>query len=479
MPVTFRSRLFRLFLLFALVPSIVLTVIGYYVAVDTPSSAQSPDSERSDLIQGYFITLLYDDIERVLIDYQANPPALQKALDFVVRVDSAGAPPSVILGDISPESIDRLREFAPRQSRGLLTLGDRFLQYVSIADSTSVRLVGGIVHDSSFAAVLEGARLESGTRSAEQELRSRYIVFLGILFLTVMLAAIVGAYILSSRVSGRLAEPVIALSRAAGRIAAGDFKQQVSISASDELGILVESFNRMTLQLEQTTARLAQSERVAAWRQVARRFAHELKNPLQPILVSLYRIEQQLDGTDQWAKVREPLQAAGEEVKHLTSLAERFSLLAKLPPPKLERVELKNLVESIFSLYAERLRPFKSQLDVPSESVFVVTDTAYVREAVHNLMQNAIDACREGDRIKLLLTRQEDHAMISVVDTGPGMDAATLASARLPYYTTKAKGDGLGLAIVEKSLAELDGQLRVESRPGRGTTVTVVLPRGE
>jgi nitrogen fixation/metabolism regulation signal transduction histidine kinase len=327
--------------------------------------------------------------------------------------------------------------------------------------------------------ILEGARLISGTRSAERELRSKYIVFLGMLFLTVMLVAFVGAYVLSARVSSHLAEPITALSRAAAGIAAGDFQQQVSVSARDELGALVESFNRMAAQLDRITAQLTQTERVAAWRQVARRFAHELKNPLQPILVSLYRIEHQLTGTDQWEQVREPLQAAGEEVRHLTSLAERFSTLAKLPPPKLERLNLNDLVQSVFDLYAEKLRSFEPRLDLPADTTWVVTDAAYVREAVHNLLQNAIDACREGDRISVILARNETTAEVAVIDTGAGMDEKTLASARLPYFTTKAKGNGLGLAIVERSMAELGGQLRVESKPGEGTTVTLVLPLEE
>jgi nitrogen fixation/metabolism regulation signal transduction histidine kinase len=479
MPASFRSRLFRLFLLFAVVPSIVLTVIGYYLAVDNAATTESSRSERWDLAQDYFFTLLYDDIERALVKYQAEPGTLDATLDFAIRIDSSSGEATIVSGDIPPDAISRLKEVLQTQNRGLVTLDDRLLQFVSTKETTQTWLVGGIIHDSSFVDILEGARLISGTRSAERELRSKYIAFLGMLFLSLVLVALVGAYVLSARVSGYLAKPVAALSRAAAGIAAGDFKQQVSVSARDELGTLVESFNRMAAQLDQITAQLAQTERVAAWRQVARRFAHELKNPLQPILVSLYRIEHQLKGTDQWEQVREPLQAAGEEVKHLTSLAERFSTLAKLPPPKLERLNLNDLVQSVFQLYTEKLRSFEPRLDLPTETTWVVTDAAYVREAIHNLLRNAIDACLEGDRISLTLTRNEATAAIAVIDTGTGMDEKTLASARLPYFTTKAKGNGLGLAIVERSMAELGGQLRVESKQGKGTTVTLVLPLKE
>ena len=479
MPASFRTRLFRMFLLFAVVPSIVLTVIGYYLAVDNAATTESSPPERSDLVQDYFFTLLYNDIERTLANYQDEPERFDASLDFAIRIDSATGVATVISGDISLDAISRLKEILQTQDRGLVAFNDEFLQFASTKEDTQTWLVGGIIHDSSLVNILEGARLISGAHSAERELRSRYIVFLGMLFLSVMLVALVGAYILSARVSGHLAEPITALSRAAAGIATGDFKQQVSVSAQDELGTLVESFNRMAAQLDRITAQLAQTERVAAWRQVARRFAHELKNPLQPILVSLYRIEHQLTGTDQWEQVKEPLQAAGEEVKHLTSLAERFSTLAKLPPPKLERLNINDLVQSVFQLYTEELRPFEPRLDLPLEATWVVTDAAYMREAIHNLLQNAIDACRKGDRITVALTKNETTATIAVIDTGSGMDDKTLASARLPYFTTKAKGNGLGLAIVEKSMAELGGQLRVESKPGKGTTVTLVLPLRE
>jgi nitrogen fixation/metabolism regulation signal transduction histidine kinase len=479
MPTAFRSRLFRLFLLFAVVPSIVITVIGYYLATNNTDGTEPPDVSRSELIQDYLFDYLYLDIERALAGQSAMTEGAETALDFVIQLDPPTGAATVISGELSLSAINRLKDVLKTQDRGLVAFDGTYLQFVATKQDANAWLLGGIVHDSAFVSVLEGARQESGARSAERELRPKYLAFLGLLFLFVMLAAVVGAYLLSARVSVRLAQPITALSRAASAIADGDFKQKVSIRARDELGALVESFNRMAAQLDQTTVQLAQTERVAAWRQVARRFAHELKNPLQPILVSLYRIEQQLSGTEQWEQIKESLTAAGEEVKHLTSLAERFSTLAKLPPPKLERVDMSALVQSVFQLYAEKLSSLEARLDLPPEPVRAVTDAAYVREALHNLLQNAIDACREGDRIVVSLVADRSSVVTSVLDTGSGMDKQTLASARLPYFTTKAKGNGLGLAIVERSMAELGGQLRVESTPGEGTTATLVLPSRE
>jgi nitrogen fixation/metabolism regulation signal transduction histidine kinase len=233
----------------------------------------------------------------------------------------------------------------------------------------------------------------------------------------------------------------------------------------------------MSSRLEQTTTRLAQTERVAAWRQVARRFAHELKNPIQPILVSLYRIEKLLSSTDSYEKIEEPLKAASDELNHLRDLAERFSQLAKLPAPSLKETSLNDLLTSVAGLYKEQLAPFGFELSLPSEDVTANVDHTYLREALYNIIQNAIDASKPGQPISLELRAEADRARIILRDTGEGMDQQTVTSARLPYFTTKETGTGLGLAIVEKSVNEMGGEVYVESEKGKGTTIILSLPR--
>ena len=480
MSATFRSRVLRLLLLFAAVPSIILTVLGYYLAIDTGPAADRSQAASPEDIQSYFIDRVDADIQESLAKDAYDTTALAANLDFLIRLDSAGQRVESAMGSLSARAVDDIRSAVDRgQRRGLAPFDGGFNQFSARRLASGEILVGGVVHDSTFVRMIETARASSADRSAEKELRSRYVVFLGLLFLSVTLVAMIAAYFFSARVSHHLAEPVTALSRAAGKIAEGDFAQHVATEAKDELGALVASFNSMAAHLDQTTARLAQTERVAAWRHVARRFAHELKNPLQPILVSLYRIEQQLAETPQWEHIKEPLRAAGDEVRHLTALAERFSSLAKLPPPRLERFDLRALVASTLELYAEKTRSLLFTAQLPDRALMVTSDAAYIREALHNLLQNALDACRDGDKLTVTLASNDQTIGIAVADSGPGMDAATLASARLPYFTTKAKGNGLGLAIVERSMAELSGQLRVESHPGEGTTVTLVLPREE
>lgn len=472
----FRTKIFRLLLLFAAVPAIALTLFGYYLVVQTPLTSEQSESPEVDRLTDYYNELLYSDIELATDRYLADSTLPLETLDFLLAFDADQVRALAAPDSLTDSVVGLIFQAARHRERGLVAAEQRHYQFVRRDLGQDRMLLAGFVHDTSFTAALEGIWRETASRSSRRELRASYILFVGGLFLTVTLLTIAAAYLFSARVSRNLAEPLTALSEASRRIAAGDFGQVVTPRGEGEIGTLIDNFNDMAQRLERATARLAQTERVAAWRQVARRFAHELKNPLQPILVSLYRIENQLSGSADRDQIRESLRAASEEVKHLTELAERFSSLAKLPTPKLEPVDLNQLIPSVVNLYKEDLQPYEFEQVLPQQPAVVRADSAYLREALHNLLRNAMDACNDNDSITVQLLIAGEQAEIIVSDTGAGMDRETLSSARLPYFTTKEKGSGLGLAIVEKTISELAGQLQVASRQGHGTTVTISLP---
>jgi nitrogen fixation/metabolism regulation signal transduction histidine kinase len=382
---------------------------------------------------------------------------------------------------LAGEAVAQIEESARVRQRGFVSVDGRVYQYVVKAspEPGGGRLVGGILHEASYTGVIAVIQANRMSTSVSRELRPRFVLFLALLFAGVTVIMIGLAFYLSKRTSGALAGPLAELSRAAGRIANGDFKQHVRPAGGDEIRALIENFNSMAVRLGSTTARLAQSERVAAWQQIARRFAHELKNPLQPILVSLYRIEKQTAGSSVYDEIREPLKAASDELRHLTDLADRFSQLAKMPAPRSEPVNLNELVKSVMQLYGEKLEPYEVELHLPESEVDVTGDVVYLREALHNILQNAVDASSPGGKVSVQLYVEDGHAYLSVGDSGAGMDAQTMASARLPYFTTKEKGSGLGLAIVEKSISEMGGELLIKSAAGEGTTVVIALPCSE
>lgn len=474
----FGKRLFRLFLLFALIPAIVFLGFGYYLAFE--SNAFSDDDRATPLseLNGYHTNFLFDKMRAELAAGPSPGQRPGRLLDFVLQSDGSSTPLVIAAGEISNDAAEQVVQAASLRSEGFTEFDQVYYQYVSVTDSLGNKTVGGVVHSPAYTKLLNSLEAELASASSRRAVSSSYLVFLALLLVTVALITGVVAYFFSSRLATNLASPLADLSEASRKIATGDFEQHVKEAGIGEIKTLIESFNSMARQLRVTTSRLAQTERVAAWRNVARRFAHELKNPLQPIVVSIYRLETALKDSPQYEKLREPLQAASEELKHLTELADRFSELAKMPDPKLEPMNLNETLVSIAKLYQSTLSDYLFELVLPKEPVTLEADQTYFREAIHNLLANAADASQKGGRIILTVSTSDDNVEIALQDFGKGMSAEIASSARIPYFTTKSGGSGIGLAVVDKIISELSGSMVIDSKEGQGTTVTISLPKG-
>lgn len=468
----FRQRLLRLFFLFALIPAAVLSVVGYYLVTDAGSPVGPDQADPGSAVAEYYHNLIFRQLEVAL---ETGPTASGLGADFVFTVFEGRIEMPPGTNAVAPLAANTIFEHAQQQPRGFAEINGRAYQYLYRDEGVGGK-VAVFVHDADYARLFSQLQRAAAERRTARELRFRYSLFLGLLFLLIAAITGIAAYVFSRKLARSLTKPLYLLSDAATAVADGDFRARVEPQGESDIRQLIDSFNRMTEHLEQTTARLAQTERVAAWRQVARRFAHELKNPLQPMLVSLYRIERLLINTDAYDKIYEPLRATSEEVKHLKALAERFSHLAKLPPPALEPTDLKKLIRTVAALYAPEKADHSISLELPNGDVTIAVDEAYLREALHNLVQNGLDASDHQGEIVIALAREDHIVEISVTDNGAGMDPQILQSARLPYFTTKREGHGLGLAIVEKSVSELGGNLKIQSTPGEGTRVSIILP---
>lgn len=475
MEIGFGQKLFRLFLAFSLIPATLLALAGYYLVVSAGSSAFGTNQQTGDAVVGYYADFLAarlaGDVRALVEDSSASVTA-----DFILR--TIGGDVAIPKGAnlIGPDAAAEILAAAEASSAGYAEAGGKFYQYASRKMTGGIVIVG-FVHGAEFRSVEQAVQRGAAERSGHRELHSRYTLFLGGLFLALALITILMASFRSRKIATSIAKPLADLSDAATSIAEGDFRVRVEPSGEAEIRNLIDRFNQMAEQLESTTSRLRATERIAAWRQVARRFAHELKNPLQPILVSLYRIERKLLDTDQYDAVYEPLKAASDEVRHLKQLAERFSHLAKLPPPNMTETDIRELVANLLTLYQDADLPYNVEANLPDEPCVVAVDVAYLREALHNLIQNGLDATDRKGTVIVSIIETEHRVDISVTDDGPGMDEDTLGSARLPYFTTKPQGHGLGLAIVEKSVAEMGGQVDIVSRAGEGTTVSISLTK--
>ena len=304
------------------------------------------------------------------------------------------------------------------------------------------------------------------------------------LALLVAILALVLAIMVSGWMAARVTRPVEQLAEAAREVAAGNWQAQVQVDSSDELGELAGAFNRMTQELTEQRERLVQAERVAAWRELARRLAHELKNPLFPLQITVENLLRARErGGEQFEEVfRESASTLLAEIANLKAIIGRFSEFSRMPQPQLQAVDINHLVRSVLQVHQAQLkaegRPaIGAQLELDDQAGTVAADPELLHRALANLVLNAIDAMPSGGTLTLRTRASGENACIEVSDTGSGLSKEECERLFTPYYTTKEHGTGLGLAIVQSVVSDHQGRIAVRSAPGQGTTFVIELPR--
>jgi signal transduction histidine kinase len=295
-------------------------------------------------------------------------------------------------------------------------------------------------------------------------------------------AGLIFAVLASLWFAARVSRPVHSLAEAAHRVAVGDLSARVEVESKDELGELAATFNRMTEDLVQQRERAVQAERVAAWRELARRLAHELKNPLFPLQVTVENLARakEKDPAIFEEVFRESTGTLLAEINNLKTIIGRFSEFSKMPQPQLRPTQVNDVVRSVLSVFQAQLQG-KNKITVSNrldESLpLIEADPDLLHRALSNLVLNAIDAMPTGGTLAIGTRRLGDQLEIEVSDTGAGIAAEECERLFTPYYTTKQHGTGLGLAIVQSVVSDHGGKISVESAKGKGTTFRISLPR--
>jgi signal transduction histidine kinase len=297
-------------------------------------------------------------------------------------------------------------------------------------------------------------------------------------------AGILVAVLASLWFAARITRPVVSLAEAARRVAAGDLYAKVEVESTDELGELADAFNRMTEDLLQQKERTLQAERVAAWRELARRLAHELKNPLFPLQVTVENLIRAKEKAPELFEevFREGTTTLLAEVNNLKTIIGRFSEFSRMPQPQRKPTQLNEVVNSVLRVFQAQLQE-KNQIKVRTELdpnlPQISADPDLLHRALSNLVLNAIDALPQGGEITVVTRSAGDEVQLSVSDTGAGLTHEECARLFTPYYTTKQHGTGLGLAIVQSVVSDHGGKISVESTKEKGTTFRIDLPQGE
>jgi two-component system nitrogen regulation sensor histidine kinase NtrY len=297
------------------------------------------------------------------------------------------------------------------------------------------------------------------------------------------------AFVLGFWLAGRLSKPLEELAGAATQVASGRRDLVVrERRGKDELAELIRAFNVMTDTLEVGEKRLKQTERIAAWQEIAKRIAHEIKNPLTPIQLNIELLQRSYrkepERFDQ--HYGELISSTLQEVSRVGRIVNEFSNFARMPAPHRESVCLGELISSTLLMHQEVSA--ETQLSHTGAAVLEASvDQDQMRQVLTNLVKNAIEAVSSNTDslhqglVTVALTEEtssegESFAVIAVEDNGPGIPAETMDKLFTPYFTTKTGGTGLGLAIVHRIVVEHGGNIEVSSREPHGTCFSIRLP---
>jgi two-component system nitrogen regulation sensor histidine kinase NtrY len=223
---------------------------------------------------------------------------------------------------------------------------------------------------------------------------------------------------------------------------------------------------------------LVRAQRLAAWGEVAQRVAHEIKNPLTPIRLAAERIQRRVIDLDDELRsvVGQSCEAIVAHVSGLTALVDAFRDYARLPAVAPRRVDVDRIVREVGALYAGVREEVTVRVDAPDTRVPGFVDPALLRQALVNLVDNAVDAIDGAGEVVLRLSREGGDLVFEVEDTGRGLPVADPETLLLPFYSTKGRGSGMGLALVHRVVTDHGGALQISDRPHGGAGVRISLP---
>ena len=284
--------------------------------------------------------------------------------------------------------------------------------------------------------------------------------------------------------SARITHPVEELAVAAREVASGRWDARIDVRTYDEVGQLATAFNDMTRTLGVQKERLLQTERVAAWRELARRLAHELRNPLFPLQITVENLRRarQLDHEQFMEVFTESTATLKTELANLNSIVARFSDFSKMPAPRFERMNVNGSLHEVLRLFDAQFNEvgkpaITRELFLKEGLPEIDGDPELLHRAFQNVVLNALDAMPAGGTLTLRTSDLDGKIRVEIADTGNGLTAEESVRLFTPYYTTKPQGTGLGLAIVQSVVSDHHGTVSISSEEGRGTAIRIDLPQ--
>lgn len=288
--------------------------------------------------------------------------------------------------------------------------------------------------------------------------------------------------IFSLIVSNWLTSPLRLLKQKVDSLKIESENQQIDYDGSDEIGLIVKAYNRKIGELQEASIQLAKNERESAWREMAKQVAHEIKNPLTPMKLSIQHLLRTYNPKDPDSKMRIEtlLSSLIEQIDGLTRIANEFSNFAQMPGPIKAKTDIITIIKNSIALF-ESEEEIKILFKTNSDAIILNIDKDQWGQVLNNLIKNSLQALIEVDEAEIIITLEDnlekELCVIKVKDNGRGIKKGDVSKVFTPYFTTKSTGTGIGLSLVKQIVENHNGTISFETAQNKGTTFTLVIPK--
>lgn len=478
--ISLRIRIFLSMILLVLLASILILVVTVYQYDEQTKDYNIQRFERKEATTKQTIELELKNKTTYSVNTKNLPKIFQERIFEISSINKMNISMYDLKGNLLKSSIASAFEKIDRKP-----IPDNLLYELAQNSNHKIfkaRVENGIGYQSSFSfihdtkfkriGILE-LQFTQDNSEIENELKE-FMLRLGLVYILMFLIAIALAYFLSSYIT----RSIKTISDKIEQTRLNKRNEKIILNkASGEIDVLVEAYNNMIDELGESAAKLARSEREQAWREMAKQVAHEIKNPLTPMRLTVQSFERRFDPLDEKAKekLKEYSQTLIQQIDVMSSIASAFSDFAKMPTQKKEQIEIISVVKFALDVFTEEYIKY-----FPKETeLYANLDKTQLIRILTNLVKNAIQATdkEENPLIEVTVLSEKDNLKITVSDNGKGISDDVKDLIFEPKFTTKTSGMGLGLAMIKNIIEAYDGAISFTSKEKVGTVFSVILPK--
>ncbi|MGV7106607.1 ATP-binding protein [Flavobacterium sp. U410] len=379
---------------------------------------------------------------------------------------------------ISSKAVFKLDSIQPKINRATLqilrnSLEKRYIEFTS-RDGQQFRSSYSYIKDTKFKPLaILNLPYEEDTAFYDNEIKN-FLIRFGQVYILMLLIAVILSYFLSSYITQSLK----IISDKIRETSFNQLNQKIELEAgSKEINLLIQSYNNMVDQLEASASQLAQSQREQAWREMAKQVAHEIKNPLTPMRLTVQSFQRKFDPNDPNIKQKldDYTHTLIQQIDTMSAVANAFSNFASMPAQQNETLNVVKVIQLALEIFNEDCIVFESS----QKEIITNLDRTQLIRIITNLVKNGIQAIpdeQEDKQVKVTVTQENKEVIIAVQDNGKGISEENKSHIFEPKFTTKSSGMGLGLAIIKNIIENYNGTITFETESNKGTTFFVRLP---